>query len=42
MKSRFLSSWVCFDEDDDEDTPDYPGVDIYSAIGAGIRYTIPM
>ena len=24
---------------DDDDTPDYPGIDIYSAIGAGIRYT---
>jgi hypothetical protein len=32
------STWQ-IDEDDDEATPDYPGVDVYSAIGAGIRYT---
>lgn len=32
------SAWM-IDEDDDEASPDYPGVDIYSAMTAGIRYS---
>lgn len=32
------SSWM-IDEDDDAASPDYPGVDIYSAVTAGIRYS---
>lgn len=35
------STWDISQSEDDA-SPDYPGVDIYSAIGAGIRYTIPM
>ena len=35
------SSWQ-ISKDEDDTTPDYPGIDIYSAVSAGIRYTLPL
>lgn len=35
------SAWRV-DEDEDEATPDYPGVDIYSAVTAGLRYSFDL